>query len=372
MKKHRVGIVGCGNIARTKHMPNLAKFPNRAEMTAFCDKDIDKARQAAEEYGTAEAHIYTDYLEMVNDSQIDVIHVCTPNRWHCPMTVAALEHGKHVMCEKPMAITAHEAGLMLEAARKADKLLTIGYQNRFRKDCLTLKKLIVEGEMGEVYFAKAHALRRRGIPNWGVFTNKEEQGGGPLIDIGTHALDITLWMMDNYEPVSVLGSTFNLLGTTLRGSEQGTDEHWDPDTFEVEDSAFGLIKFANGATVFLESSWALNTMQQKQAMTTLYATKAGASMEYIGGTSTGRKLLINKVSAGQPVIVEFDVKEKDASSADLIFNYPGAEKEMTSWLDALDGNGEVVVKPEQAFAVTQILEAIYRSARTGEVVYLNK
>lgn len=372
MGKLRIGIIGCGNIANTKHMPNLAKFHDRVEMTAFCDKDIEKAKKAAAQYGTADAKIYTDYREMVKDNELDAVHICTPNRWHCEMTVAALEAGKHVMCEKPMAITYDDAKKMTDAAKRTGKILTIGYQNRFRKDTQTLKKLVDQGELGEIYFAKAHALRRRGIPNWGVFTNKEEQGGGPLIDIGTHSLDITLWIMDNYKPVSVLGSTFCKLGNTLRGDEQGTDAHWDPDAFEVEDSAFGLVKFENGATVFLETSWALNTLEQKQAMATFCGTKAGASMEYLGDAGTDRRLLINKVTAGQLAVLEPDVKEETASSADLIFNYPGAELECQTWIDALEGKGEIVVKPEQAMVVTRILEAIYESAKTGKAIYFDE
>jgi predicted dehydrogenase len=192
-----------------------------------------------------------------------------------------------------------------------------------------------------------------------------------LIDIGTHALDITLWMMNNYKPVSILGSTYDVLGTTLKGEEQGTDAHWDADSFEVEDSAFGLIKFENGATLFLESAWALNTLEQKQAMTTLCGTKAGASMEYIGDTGTDRRLLINTTAAGQLAVLEPDVKEKGSASADLIFSYPGAEDECITWLNALEGKGDTVVKPEQAMIVTRILEAIYQSARTGKIVYLD-
>ncbi len=369
MGKIRIGIVGCGNIANTKHLPNLANHLDRVEIAAFCDLDIEKAKRAATSYGTPDTRVYTNYVECVKDTEIDAIHVCTPNRSHCEITVAALENGKHVMCEKPMAITTEDARKMVEAAKKYGKLLTIGYQNRFRVDTQTLKKLIDEGELGEIYYAKAHALRRRGIPNWGVFSNKKEQGGGSLIDIGTHSLDITLWMMDNYKPVSVLGSTYNKLGTTLRGDEQGTEEHWDPDTFEVEDGAFGFIKFENGATVYLETSWALNTLDQRQAMNTLYGTKAGSSMNYKGDTGTDRQLLINKITSGKQAVIELNVEEDAEKSADLIFSYPGADLECEVWLNALEGKGDLVVKPEQALSVTQILEGIYESAKSGKAVY---
>jgi len=371
MGKLRLGFVGCGNIANTKHLPNLAKFPDRAEVVAFCDVIEQKAIDTKNKFGTPDAKVFTDYRDLLK-MDLDAVYVCTPNRSHSEITVAALRAGCHVMCEKPMAINSEEAKAMVDAARETGKLLTIGYQNRFREDTLTLKQMAEDGFLGEVYMAKAHALRRRGIPTWGVFTNKYEQGGGPLIDIGTHALDITLWIMNNYKPVSVLGSTYNVLGTTLRGAEQGTSSHWDPDTYEVEDSAFGFVKFENGATVFLESSWALNTVEQKQAMTTVYGTKAGASMEFPVGeaSSTKKRLVVNTVVGGKQVVFEPDIRETVPDSQDLIFNYPGAEKECKVWLDALEGKGEVVVKPEEAFVVTQILEAIYKSAETGKAVYL--
>ncbi|MDY4192078.1 MAG: Gfo/Idh/MocA family oxidoreductase [Oscillospiraceae bacterium] len=371
MAKLKIGIVGCGNIANTKHLPNLAKFSDRVEIVAFCDIVEEKAVKAKEKYGTPDAKVFTDYKELIKED-LDAVHVCTPNRSHSEISVAAMEAGNNVMCEKPMAINSAEALAMVEASERTGKLLTIGYQNRFRVDTQTLKKMAVGGELGDIYMAKAHALRRRGIPTWGVFTNKYEQGGGPLIDIGTHSLDITLWIMDNYKPVAVSGSTYNTLGTTLAGDEQGTEDHWDPKTYEVEDAAFGFVKFENGATVFLESSWALNTTDERQAMTTVYGTKAGAAMEFpMGAKGTDRVLRVNTVVNGRQTIIEPNVSEGKVSSSDLIFNYPGAEKEQETWLNALEGKGELVVKPRQAYTVTRILEAIYEAANTGKTVYFN-
>jgi len=370
--KLQVGIIGCGNIANTKHLPNLAKFPERVEAVAFCDLILEKAENTKKKFGTADALVCTDYKELIK-LDLDAVYVCTPNRSHAELTIAALETGHNVMCEKPMAINSAEAKKMIEAKNKSGKLLTIGYQNRYRKDTMTLKKLAQEGNIGEIYLAKAHALRRRGIPTWGVFTNKYEQGGGPLIDIGTHSLDITLWIMDNYKPVSVFGATFDKLGNTLAGDEQGTEAHWDPKTYEVEDAAVGLVKFENGATVFLESSWILNTTCQKQAMATFYGAKAGVEMDYAtpgGGEGTNRKLVINQITAGQQSVEEIYLQEAENASSDLIFNYPGATAECQTWLDAIAGKGELVVYPEQACVVTEILEAIYESARTGKLVEL--
>ena len=195
-KKVRIGVVGCGGIANGKHMPNLAKIPE-VEMVAFCDIIPERAEAAAKKFGTPDAKTYTDYKELIKDETIDVVHVCTPNRSHSFISIDAMEAGKHVMCEKPMAKTYVEAKAMYEASVRTGKLLSIGYQNRQCGENLYAKAVCDAGEIGEIYYAKAVAIRRRAVPTWGVFLNEYEQGGGPLIDIGTHALDLTLWMMNN-------------------------------------------------------------------------------------------------------------------------------------------------------------------------------
>ena len=368
MKKVKIAIVGCGGIANQKHMPSLAKFPERAEMVAFCDIIPERAEKAAEQYGVPGAKVYTDYKEMLADKsiEIDVVHVCTPNVAHCPITVAAFEAGKHVMCEKPMAHNTEDARKMLDAWRKSGKKFTIGYQNRFRDDTTTLHASCEAGELGEIYMAKAHALRRRAVPTWGVFPNKALQGGGPLIDIGTHALDITLWMMNNYEPASVSGQVFYKLGRDEHGPEGNVFGPWDPKTFEVEDSAFGLVKMKNGATIFLEASWALNVLKSMEASTTLCGTRAGAEIHH-GGSYANDELIYNTVEHGQ-------LMEKIISPAGKVDFFEGgaaaeAVREQDQWLDAILNDKEPLVKPEQAFVVTQILDAIYKSAETGKEVF---
>ena len=261
MEKLRVAIVGCGGIANQKHMPSLKANADKAEMVAFCDIIPERAEKAAKEYGAEGAKVYTDYKEMLADKSvdIDVVHVCTPNVAHCPITVAAFEAGKHVMCEKPMAHNTEDAQKMLDAWKASGKKFTIGYQNRLRDDTQTLHASCENGELGDIYFAKAHALRRRAVPTWGVFPNKALQGGGPLIDIGTHALDITLWMMNNYEVASVTGCTFDKIGPVATVDEMGNDfGNWDPKKYELEDSAFGFVRMKNGALINIRCSWAMN------------------------------------------------------------------------------------------------------------------
>ena len=230
-KTVRIGIIGCGGIANGKHMPSLRQIPG-VQMVAFCDIIEERARKAKQDYGTPDAAVYTDYRKLLEDKTIDVVHVCTPNRAHSFITVDALHAGKHVMCEKPMAINAAEAKKMLEAAKETGKLLTIGYQSRQRADAQYMKQECLAGTFGDIYYAKATAIRRRAVPTWGVFLNEYEQGGGPLIDIGTHALDLTLWMMDNYKPKYCLGQTFHKLNKdTNQGNAWG---NWDPEKFTVK------------------------------------------------------------------------------------------------------------------------------------------
>ena len=331
--KLQVAIIGCGGIANQKHLPALKGQAAKCDMVAFCDVLIERAEKAAAEYGVEGAKVYDDYRELLKDTEIDVVHVCTPNVAHSPITVAAFEAGKHVMCEKPMAHNTEAAQKMMDAWRKSGKKFTIGYQNRFRPDTQTLRKACDEGALGDIYFAKAHAVRRRAVPTWGVFPDKSQQGGGPLIDIGTHALDITLWMMDNYKPVSVMGSVYEKLGHLPSAVEGNMFGPWDPETYEVEDSAFGYIKMENGATIFLESAWALNVVESREAATTLCGTKAGA--EIFGGMShRGYEVVFNKTSFGKLT------EERVSGSGEVAF-FSGAgggepkDLDCAQWLDAI-------------------------------------
>jgi len=356
-EKVRVGIIGCGGIANGKHMPALAKLAN-VEMVAFCDLVLERAEKAAAQFGTADAKVYEDYRELLARTDIEVIHVLTPNNAHAPITVEALESGKHVMCEKPMAKTAAEARTMVEAAKRTGKKLCIGYQNRYRPDSLYLKGLCEAGELGDIYFGRAMALRRRAVPTWGVFLDQEKQGGGPLIDIGTHALDLTLWMMNNYEPAVVMGSTFHKLGQ--REGAANAWGPWDPKQFTVEDSAFGYITFKNGATVVLESSWALNTLWYGEAKTQLCGTEGGADMLdglRINGEKNSRTFVTTPDLAAGGVAYYSGKKEE-----------PG-DVEARMWIDAVVNDKQPLVTPEQALMVSEILEAIYKSAETGKPVF---
>ncbi len=355
----KIGIIGCGGIAFGKHLPNL-KLLDDVELVAFCDLDVERATKAKDEYGTPDARIYTDYLDLLAEP-LDVVHVLTPNNTHATITIAALDHKKHVMCEKPMAKYASEAREMIAAAKRNDKKLTVGYQNRFRSDSMFLKKIAQENQLGHIYLGKAKAIRRRAVPTWGVFLDEEAQGGGPLIDIGTHALDLTLWTMNNYKPKYAVGTTYHELSQTPDAANAWGS--WDPTQFTVEDSAFGFVVMENGATIILESSWALNTLDVGEAKTSLYGTKMGADMEQ------GLRLNGEEHGALYQKNIDFEIGGVD------FYDSKGTEPgylEARAWIDAITMDTPPVVDPYEALIVTEILEAIYTSASTGKPVYFEE
>lgn len=357
-KKLKVGIIGCGGIANGKHMPALKKIPE-IEMVAFCDIIEEKAVKAAKDFGTEDAKAYKDYKDLISDKSIDLVHVCTPNRSHSFITVDALNCGKHVMCEKPMAKTYADAKLMYDTAIKTGKKLTIGYQNRQAPENLYVKAVCENGELGDIYYANSYAIRRRAVPTWGVFLNEYEQGGGPLIDIGTHALDLTLWMMNNYEPKMVVGNTFKKLGNQKNSANAWGD--WDPKEFTVEDSAFGYIVMENGAVISLQTSWALNIADTPEAKFIICGDK--------GGADTLNGVRVNYIKNSRQVIETPNLKDGGVAFFEGKGGGSPADVEARRWINSILEDIEPCVTPYQALTVTRILEAIYTSAKTGKPVY---
>ncbi|MDR1287334.1 MAG: Gfo/Idh/MocA family oxidoreductase [Treponema sp.] len=354
-KTLKYGIIGCGGIANAKHLPSLKKIPG-VEMAAFSDIIRERAEKANREYGGGKGKVFGSWRELLGED-LDAVCVLTPNNTHAEISIAALKAGKHVMCEKPMAKTYKEAQDMLAARDAAGKLLTIGYQNRFRPDSLFLKAECKKGTLGEIYFARAVALRHRAVPTWGVFLDEEKQGGGPLIDIGTHSLDLALFMMDNYEPVYAAGTVYHKLNRDKNTGNVWGD--WDTKKFTVEDSAFGFIVMKNGATIMLQSSWALNTAEIREGVASFCGTKGGADMPRQG------ELVINGVRNGRQYTLTPSLK---AGGVDFYggSDEPESDLEARCFAKAIRGRGELYVRPEEAAAVTMILEGIYRSAAAGK------
>ncbi|MDR0248661.1 MAG: Gfo/Idh/MocA family oxidoreductase [Oscillospiraceae bacterium] len=365
MDKVKAVMVGCGGIAFGKHLPK-AEESKLVDFVGFCDIVPERAEKARAQYGAEGAVTAGSLTQLLTHKDIgksiEAVYVCTPNRSHSALTVEALEAGCHVLCEKPMAINAAEAKKMLEAAEKSGKLLSVGYQNRYRREYMFAKDMAQSGELGDIYFARAKAVRRRAVPTWGVFLNEREQGGGPLIDIGTHALDLVLWVMDNYKPKYAVGTAYHKLnGQTFTGNAWGD---WDTVKFTAEDSAFGFIVMENGATVTLEASWALNDRFPQEAVFTMSGTKAG--IDFTGG------VFVNDIRAGRQAVTEVAVSGR---GVDFYEGDTGASPDLAeqkTFLRAVRGEGELVVKPEQAYAVTLILDAIYKSAAEGKPVFFDQ
>lgn len=362
----KIGFIGCGGIANQKHFPGMCQEKD-VELVAFCDIISERAEKGAKEYGTPDAKVYTNYKELLANPSIDAVHVLTPNVSHSEITVAALEAGKHVLCEKPMAATTADAKKMLDARDRTGKLLTIGYQYRHNHENAIAKKAIDAGYVGDIYYAEASYVRYRGVPTWGVFTDKAQQGGGPLIDIGTHALDLTLFLMNNYEVDHVVGTSFEKLGRSLEPEDQGQlswfgggQESWNNKTFEVEDSAVGYIKMKNGAVINLKASWALN-MITKPGMVMLCGTKGGLD-------TYDDRVRLNHVVCSQPTVTMIGDKVHPFIPGFSQGSAPPS-KEAQIWVKALKGEGDLFVTADQAFVVTKVLDAIYESSKTGKTIY---
>lgn len=356
----KIGIIGCGGIANGKHMPSLKQIEN-VQMVAFCDIIEEKAQKAAAEYGVPGAKVYTDYKELLKDPEIEVVHVLTPNKEHADISIDALYAGKHVMCEKPMAKSAADARRMCEAAKATGKKLTIGYQHRQKPQSQYAKEYIESGALGEIYYANSLAIRRRGTPNWGVFLNEEEQGGGPIIDIATHSLDLTLYLMNNYEPEMVVGKTHKKLEHPEAGNIWGDNG---VSSTPLEEAACAFIRMKNGATIMLETSWALNTAEPvPEGSCVLCGSRAGLQIK-------SDKLLINSVELGRQTITEVDTKAGGVAFYDGAQASP-ALTEARNWIKCIVDDTDPVVLPEQALVVSEILEAIYTSSKTGKAVYFD-
>jgi predicted dehydrogenase len=349
-KKVRIGVIGTGGIANGAHLPGYSQIPDECEIYALCDIDPKALEKTAAKYPQVE-HLFDDHKKMLEMPEIDAVSVCTPNYAHYECTVNSLKAGKHVLCEKPIAMNAVEGKEMVDTARKAGKILQIGYNSRFQPSNQTLKRFIDAGELGDIYYARAQALRVRGIPGWGVFIDKSKQGGGPLIDIGVHMLDLTLWFMGHPKPIAASGVTYQKFGK--RDDVVGFMGQWDYKNFTVEDLAAALIRFDNGATVVLESSFVANLKNECQQVT-LLGTEGGAEAYPISIT-----------------------QERHRSVFSFTPQIPGGNNlnthhaEMKAFVECVRDGKEPLVTGEHGLMVAKIMDAIYRSAEENREVTID-
>ena len=342
MDKIRVGVVGLG-IGR-HHIRGYQSHP-AAEVVAIADLDEARLASVGAEYGIEGR--YGSAEEMLAVAELDVVSVATPNKFHKPISVEALEAGCHVLCEKPMAMNADEGREMLAAAQKAGKRLMIDFSYRFSDQSQALKAQVDSGVLGDIYFARTLWHRRRGLPRFGGwFGQKAMSGGGPLVDLGVHRLDLALWLMGYPKPVWVLGSAYNPIASAL-AKEQGVD-------YDVEDLAVALIKFDNGATLELEASWAAHVQEHEWMETRLFGTQGGL------------------VQRNKNETYEFEAElyyEQFGQQYDLRLHpprrRPTESNAMYHFIESIVTGTPHIATGEEGLLVTEILDAIYASAEQG-------
>jgi predicted dehydrogenase len=338
----RVGIIGAGIGAF--HARGYSKCP-AAQIEAICDLDTDRAGKLAAEFGVKK--VFSDYRVMLDQEKLDAISVCTPNHLHAKVAVDALQAGCHVLCEKPLSVNAEEGKKIVQAAYKAKTKFMVGMNNRFRGDAQVLKQYIEAGELGDIYYARCAWIRRSGIPGMGSwFTQKQFAGGGPLIDIGVHALDLTLYLMGNPKPSSVFGTTFAKFGPKGKGlGAWGT--HIKGGKFDVEDLAVAQIRFKNGAVLAMEASWAQH-IEKDRMYAEVYGDKAGGTLE--------------------PLRI---FTEKFGQKTDITPQFPNVvshDKCVEHFVDCIRLDKQPIPTGDQALDVMKILDAVYTSSKTGESV----
>ncbi|HJV44236.1 MAG TPA: Gfo/Idh/MocA family oxidoreductase [Bacillota bacterium] len=348
MAKINIGVIGTGRITRKAHLPALQSLGEEVNVLALAD--IKGTQELSKELKIR--YVFEDYTQLLKLNEIDAVVISVPNYLHCKITVDALEAGKHVLCEKPLTINEQEALEIAKAQQRTGKQLMIAFNNRFRKDVQLIKKYHEAGELGEIYYVKCAWMRRAGIPGWGGwFTDIAKSGGGALIDLGVHMLDLALYIMGYPHPVSVTGSTYNIYGEIEKGQSRVRAIENLQGHFNVEDTGLAFIKFDNGSTLILETSWASNIEQDHFSISFL-GSKGGAVLE-------NNRLAICKEAFGvQHNILPLITVDESQVRMDLWKHF--LQRIRTQETNAPSINEGVIL--------SRIMDAIYQSARTGQQV----
>ncbi|RHW42636.1 gfo/Idh/MocA family oxidoreductase [Neobacillus notoginsengisoli] len=346
MRKLKVAIIGPGQIAEKVHAAYYATRNDVELVAAVHHNNIDKAREFAKRNGIP--RYYTNADEMYEIEKPDIVSVCTPNKLHYGNVMQALKAGCHVLCEKPPALTSEEAKEMLEYSRSKNLILAYNFHNRFADDVGMIKEQVQQGALGEIYAVKVKALRRSGVPGWGSFTNKDLQGGGPLIDLGSHMLDAAFYVMGFPKVKKVTAKMFRKIGNK---KSEGTLGKWDPSKYEVEDSFFGFIELEEGGLIQVESSFALNIKETSIMNVEFLGDEAGASL-FPAQIYTDRKgeltYLLNRGTA-------------DPNRH---------QKSIKAFVDRCLGKPVMIADAEQGYKIQELIGALYESAEKGDSVLL--
>jgi predicted dehydrogenase len=335
----KAAIIGGGNIADQNHIPALKQLSDRIEVVAICSRDVNKARTLADKHGIPFA--FDNSQEMYrSEARPNVIINCTANNLHHPFTMEALENDCHVLCEKPPGINSQEAREMADLATAKGKVLAYNFQLRQTPEYALMRKFLDNGQLGHIYHIKARFLRRRGIPGWGNFTNKSIQGGGALMDLGVHVLDLALGLLQYQMPSKVLANTYDFIG---KSGGKGLMGNWDASKFEVEDSCFAHLSFPDNASIELSTSFALNTKVQKNVNLEVFGTNAGAVLNPF---SLYSEMAGELSDTDFPHLVETDIQLKNT----------------IAFLDACDGLSSNICTAQEGAVLQEIVEKIYQSA----------
>ncbi len=352
MSKVKVGLIGAGSIA----VEHIKGYLNNAdcEVYAVCDINEALAKKRAEEYNIP--HVFSNVDEMLALPELDAVSVCVLNALHAEMSIKALKAGKHVLCEKPMSTDMASAIEMAKAEEESGKLLMIGFVRRFGNDAEVIKDYIDAGELGDIYYSRAKYVRRRGTPG-GWFTNKKLSGGGPLIDLAVHVIDLTRYLAGNPKPVSVYGFTSNKLGNRSNikdGANYTSSTTGEVPPSTVEDFATALVRYDNGSVLEVTVSFELN-IAKDETFIEMCGTKGGFRLDpelTIYTDKFDRMINITPYTSA-------------ALTMDGLF-----EKETNHFIDCI-ANGKKCISPaSDGVEVMKILDAIYRSAESGHEVIL--
>lgn len=352
----RVGVIGVG--VGQAHIVGYQAHPN-AEVVAIADLSSQRLAETGDRYGIPDR--YTDYHDMLRRDDIEAVSVAVPNALHAPVSLDALQAGKHVLCEKPLALNATEAQRIVDAAAAAGRQVMVCFNYRMRPDARWLKTAVDEGRFGEVYLAKANWLRNSGIPGSGSwFGSRALSGGGPLIDLGVHMLDLSLWLLGYPDAATVSGVTFSKFGPRGRKSWSGLVKSGADDNFDVEDLALALVRFTDGRALTLETSWASHTRSGRDDyFITLYGEEAGADL-YVANYAEEDTVMFYTEMFGEQV----DIRPK------LRGGVRSHTLAVAHFVDSILAGTPVEATGEQGVALMRIIDAIYESARLGREVAL--
>ncbi|MBR4748087.1 MAG: Gfo/Idh/MocA family oxidoreductase [Abditibacteriota bacterium] len=344
MKSYSIGVIGCGHIARKAHLPNIAP---KYRLTAVSDVSRERAEAAKQEFSAAYA--FDDYRQLLALEEIDSVHICTPNYLHVPIALEALAAGKHVLVEKPMATNAKDAAMLFAEAEKRGLKVMSANCYRYITESSVIKSFVDRGQLGDIYYVNVKALRRRGIPPYGAFTSKELQGGGPLIDIGVHQLDLAMYLLGNPRPLRVTGCASAHIGNTP-GHAWADRGKWDPEKYDIEDLACGFVHLEGGAVLNVETAFAAN-IREDLFCVSLMGTKGGADTKPLRIYTEDQEVLL------------------DAEPAHLsMTNIYAAE--IDGFYKAIEEDGPVPVRPGETVNVLKIIDGIYRSSEEGREIAL--